>query len=336
MDERLLPPLPVRRSTSNDEATERIDPPATASIASTTVSKTTNDDEKTKEKTPNRILPILAFFLVIAVAGLGWYSYTMTTKYDALLSKYETVGAKHFKETKELTDYILELEAANKLKEELLESREGFVLSIDSFKAAVQEVDEAFSVEQWDTRVQASIATVYVERANPSTIDAEKVKVEGYTLEIYDALKAYKDDLTEKEKAIDSGEGTNPRKAIDAITNGEVTMSVVEDACGMEGAMACVSSANPKHVQISSKYLNYSYEIWYMVMMHEYAHTIQFLDYESWKNSERIKTLFNSDGELHADCMARAQIGESYVSSYGHTCTPEQITAGKEAWEGNF
>jgi hypothetical protein len=283
----------------------------------------------------NRLISMLITGLVVISLGTSALAYTSITRYDALLSSSNKEIENANSTIKELEDSVKLLQEDSNKKTELLNERQNFALALDNYKAALALVSGVFDTSNWSTQVETSITSVESSLNNVDLIKNETIKLENFTKEIYAALTDFKAKQSQAERDATNGVGTNPRKAMDAIDS-SITITVVDQACNAPEAMACVSSANPKNVQVTGQYLYFSYEIWYMVMMHEYAHTVQFTNYNDFISSERFKTLFNSNPELHADCMAKAKIGETYVSNYGNVCSDEQTAAGNEAWSGIF
>lgn len=135
--------------------------------------------------------------------------------------------------------------------------------------------------------------------------------------------------------------GTLAEKALDDATGNRLNMIIVEaDVCGNNPAtLACVRSDDPNTVRAVRNHVertDYSYNTWYMLMMHENAHATQFQDYNKFMKSPNLKNLFGGNLESFADCMAEAEIGSGYSSGYHTVCSPEQLAAGVAAWSGNF
>lgn len=307
--------------------------PATAYLQAPTANP--YKQQPSNEKKKSKLIPILITGLVTISLGASALAYTSVNRYNELLESSNDQIDKANVTIAELQKDVNTLQEDNKNKTDLLNERESYAVALDDYKAAVGSVSGSFDTDETTAKVEASINIVKQEVSDPNNVKAERDKLKAYTTEIYNSLAAYKEAQSQAEKAVESGIGTNPRKAMDAI-DPTITLTVVDLACNGERAMACVASSNPKNVQVTRDYVGYSYEAWYMVMMHEYAHTKQFGNYTDFRNSERIKTLFNSDAELHADCMAQFKIGASYVSNYGNTCSPEQVAAAGEAWNGVF
>jgi hypothetical protein len=126
-----------------------------------------------------------------------------------------------------------------------------------------------------------------------------------------------------------------PRAALDAVGGGWVALYSEDVVCNWAEAVAC--SYYDGKIIIANKYAGESKEWWLGYMAHEYAHQIQ---YKQWN---RITTggapgfdrLFGRDIEWLADCMAQVKV-PGFVSGYGYSCTQEQLDYSSAAWSENF
>ncbi len=123
------------------------------------------------------------------------------------------------------------------------------------------------------------------------------------------------------------------RQALDAVGGSWVRLGAADQVCSVDWAAACAHY--DAYIEVDTEYLGNSYDWWYPIMMHEYAHQVQFQHYDKMMNSSQFKALFGSDVEWLADCMSMARMS-GYSSGYGYGCSGDQINYGANAWNGNF
>lgn len=126
------------------------------------------------------------------------------------------------------------------------------------------------------------------------------------------------------------------RLALNAVGGEDIKLGSAKTVCGkpIDEAIAC-AYAPFKVVLIVEEDLEKSYDYFYGIMMHEYAHQVQFSNLKSLESSEAYKILFDADLEWLADCMSVAKI-QNYRSGYEYSCTSEQLVYSKKAWSGDF
>lgn len=236
---------------------------------------------------------------------------------------------------KNLQDKIKRLETDYDELKTLFDEQEDLLRAVESFQGIIGEVNGELDISYWVDNF-----TVWIDEAKSNLNNLDKIKeitalINDSTKDLTVVIDDYNKNKTQREQDRFNGVGTIPRQALDSI-NPAVTMSVVSLPCNSSTAVACVSSTKPNHIQVSENYLHYSYDLWYMIMMHEYAHTIQLNNYDALSVNETFIKLFNKDLELHADCMAASVIGETYFSTYNNTCSKEQLAAALGAWTGKF
>lgn len=127
------------------------------------------------------------------------------------------------------------------------------------------------------------------------------------------------------------------RLALNAVGGADIKLGSAKTVCGkapIDNAAAC-AYASFKVVLIAERDLENSYDYFYDIMMHEYAHQVQFSNWESLESSQEYKVLFEGDLEWLADCMSAAKI-QDYRSGYEYSCTSAQVAYGAKAWSGDF
>lgn len=109
--------------------------------------------------------------------------------------------------------------------------------------------------------------------------------------------------------------------------------------CGLDEAAACVSSVDPTFMTLDEQILDKNYFEDYQLfhtIAHELAHTVHFrAGYNRVFEIPSVGNLFADDPEYLADCMAQDITGEDFTT-YGYTCTSEQIDAAREVWHLPF
>jgi hypothetical protein len=123
------------------------------------------------------------------------------------------------------------------------------------------------------------------------------------------------------------------RDALDKAGGSWVKLYSADIVCDSVGAAACSDPAG--FITVDNSYLDEDYAFWLYAMTHEYAHQIQFMDWNGLEASPRYKTLFNSDPEWLADCMSLSRY-PNYTSGYGYACTTEQLDYSERAWNKIF
>lgn len=217
----------------------------------------------------------------------------------------------------------------------LFDGQEKLLRAVESFQGIVGEVNGELDISYWVDNFSSWMTEAKANLSDLNKIEEITTRINESTADLTVIITDYNNNKTKREQDRLSGVGTTPRQALDAI-NPDITMSVVSSPCNSSTAVACVSSAKPNHIQVSENYLHYSYELWYMIMMHEYAHTVQLNNYDALSKNESFIKLFNKDLELHADCMAASMIGETYFSTYNNKCSTEQLSSALTAWSGKF
>lgn len=123
------------------------------------------------------------------------------------------------------------------------------------------------------------------------------------------------------------------RQALNDVGGSWVSLGAADIVCRVDWAAACAHPGG--YIEVDTQYLGNSYWWWYPIMMHEYAHQIQYNHWTKLNNSNRYYELFGGDAEWLADCMSAARIS-GYESAYGYSCSQDQINYGSGGWSGNF
>lgn len=123
------------------------------------------------------------------------------------------------------------------------------------------------------------------------------------------------------------------RRALDAVGGGWVCLGVADVVCSVDWAAACSHPGG--YIEMARFNAYESYDYWYPLMMHEYAHQIQYQNYTVMLNSSGYNNLFGGNIEWLADCMAMSRIS-GYSSGYGYGCSQDQLNYASNAWNGRF
>jgi len=133
----------------------------------------------------------------------------------------------------------------------------------------------------------------------------------------------------------DNRSGTDLEDVLDDYTGGTVDFAI-DSVCGT--ATACVRDRAQNLVHLNDLYVGnpaYAHIDYADVLLHEFAHVVQFKYELELDESPDFARLFNSDVEFHADCMSLS-LKPDFATAYGSVCTPEHLAAAKDAWDGVF
>lgn len=127
------------------------------------------------------------------------------------------------------------------------------------------------------------------------------------------------------------------RRALDDVGGARVGLRSADIVCDSAVAVACSSPEG--HITVANRVMGKGYEFLRQLMMHEYAHQVQFRSKAKMEASENYQSLFGEFGddafEAAADCMAQARIAMPDVG-YDLGCTADQLAWGKGAWQGRW
>lgn len=123
------------------------------------------------------------------------------------------------------------------------------------------------------------------------------------------------------------------RQALNDVGGSWVSLGAADVVCSVDWAAACAHYGG--YIEVDTQYLGNDYNWWYPIMLHEYAHQVQFIHYDKYRNASGYHNLFGSDVEWLTDCMAMS-VMPNYTSGYGYSCSQEQLNYAHGGWSGNF
>lgn len=118
------------------------------------------------------------------------------------------------------------------------------------------------------------------------------------------------------------------RSILNSVGGAGVPLRQYNGNCGGVRAIAC--SYPSGYIAVSSALASKSSSYVKWAMAHELAHQYQFRVWRTLNASKTYKTLFRSNIELLANCMAYAK----GAPRYGHACSSAQITWAAGIWRG--
>ena len=121
------------------------------------------------------------------------------------------------------------------------------------------------------------------------------------------------------------------RQALNDVGGGWVNLGAADVVCSLDWAAACAHPGG--YIEVDTEYLGQSYDWWYPIMLHEYAHQIQFIHWTNLQSAPRYQQLFGNDIEWLTECMSQARMPD-YYSTYGYSCSQEQVNYGSGVWSG--
>lgn len=246
-------------------------------------------------------------------------------------------------EIKNLKEDMAGLDNKLRQQQDLLDSREGFLESLQSAKTALSQAERATDTTKTASLIRESEEIVYQERTSPMNIDMQtsNVNKEVGRLLLKSGTNKHSRrptitnaDLQDEVEGLKTLQSDHPaRQALDAVGGVNIMLGTAPVVCGLDNSLAC---AYPTGVILfAEESANEDYDFFYAVMMHEYAHQIQYKHREKMENAAGYRELFQKDIEWLADCMAAARI-PGYTSNYHYSCTNAQIEYGRQAWKGNY
>lgn len=134
---------------------------------------------------------------------------------------------------------------------------------------------------------------------------------------------------------VPGGHLVGPRAALDEVGGGWVALYSEDVVCSWTEAVAC--SYYDGKIIIANKYAGESKEWWLGYMAHEYAHQIQYRQWDRLNSggAPQFDALFGRDIEWLADCMAQNRYPQ-FISGYGYSCSQQQLDYSGATWGGNF
>lgn len=315
-------------------------PNATGTLPEVTA---TYSKPKASKKQSYNLTNFLILILIASVGILGFDKIVNGAALEAKVDRLESTVSEQ-----EITINGLEQEVIE--KDALLSNRDAFVGEFNNYVNVLQEAERlGLNVHEFKEETTNLIELMFAEQGDASksaTYIVQLSELREKLQEVVDSEVARLDAIAEAERiAAEQAKlkanttGTTAEQALDDITGGRVNVVVGAGICSSAQAVACVSSADPNTVRVEERFTTdrrYTYTVWYNIMMHEYAHVIQFNNFETLKNSNAFRQSFDEDFEWHADCMAKSIIGDTYLSGYNYSCSSEQLEVARAAWNGEF
>lgn len=306
----------------------------------------------------NKALLMLGFIVFAVLVLTTTYLYHQNNSQKITITQLETQNNSNQEKIISLTEDIKGLEAQLKTADDILSARKPFMSELDLAKQAIKVATGKVDVTTQVANIKVAANNVLEEKTNPHTIIPQTEAVRKATGEILSLVKAKEEEKLKAHQAVIDREAkeaqvipeeiigekelknlktltkeSGARQALDAVGGTDIKLGSADMVCDWEKALACAYATGV--VLVRSEYADESYDWWYDYMMHEYAHHVQFeYTYAMWK-SDGYKTLFDSDIEHLADCMAAAKIAD-YISPYGNKCTQQQKDFGRDAWQGKL
>lgn len=128
--------------------------------------------------------------------------------------------------------------------------------------------------------------------------------------------------------------GHPARTALDQIGGPHIKLGSAPEVCETDTAIACAYPSGV--ILMKTEYLELDDNVLYSVLLHEFAHQIQFAHWNQMNASGGFYSLFDEDVEWMADCMAQSQGSYVTFSDHKKQCSEEQVDYGARAWTGDF
>ncbi|MFV9425089.1 hypothetical protein [Microbacterium sp. S1037] len=273
----------------------------------------------------------LALLVVAASAGFFWLSAQLAASQKQIMDQQQ-----------QITDQQRELEE----QRAQLDRKEQFGAAMQELYATIDPLVGLpyASLVPW-SEVEGFAHSAWVHRESVVTMERDITDVKMFTTKLANRVEAA------RSMASTNATGSPWEAALDSLGHGWVTMTYDESnrPCGLE-AMACVSSADPFVVHVSSDTRDTSTLTDWMrtgVAYHEYSHVLQFTNPEATASA---LTAFGGNAETMADCYALTFLdgwtldhvvpidSSSYweVSvGYGYTCDDAQRQVIRD-WVGSL
>ena len=293
----------------------------------------------------NRSMFLKALFAGVLIVSMTCSLYLYIQNLN-LTSGYERTVAEKTTENENLKEDMAGLESQLRKQKELLDSRQGFLESVSKANAAMLEAGRFDEVEKSRELVMSAQEIVYQEQDNPANIAVQTAAVDKETGRLLERASMMRSGLIKPNMIVDESDvfselpglrtllSNHPaRQALDAVGGTDIKLGAAPEVCGRGDSMACAYPSGV--VLIVEDYANENYDFYYPIMMHEYAHQIQFKYGQELDYSQKYEQLFNMDKEWLADCMAASKI-PGYSSNYQYQCSQEQKEYGADAWKGLF
>lgn len=299
-------------------------------------------------------LVVLVVGAALAVAAAAFFGFQAADA-NGRLSALENAQATSSADLEAAEERILELEktvaerdATIEKQDEKLTSREGFIAVVQSAAPLIEE-----AMNKVDT--SGLIRVVDIQQNRVEAEGADLAVVADATVQVQDAIGALRAVLDEynasasereqMEQSLSRDEPSTPsdasdtvlagaRAALDAAGGTWVGLGRSDVVCGLPAAIACAHSDGT--VMVANRVAGNNRDYWLGPMAHEYAHQIQFKNWEGLLASPTLASLFSADVpgmERLADCMAVILVS-SWSGPYQPQCNPEQLAFAQRVWTG--
>lgn len=290
----------------------------------------------------------LVFLCVIALAGAGFFGYQAYTLKAQIaqdsnnkVELEESIITKDEKIT-ELEQQVTQLDGQVALKDSLLESREGFLEAVEQASLVLTAGEGKVDTEPLRNVIYQAQDIVVAEKSSKDVIDNAKATVIVYkdatlaAINLYDQIASQNSQPAPTEPINEANvDLSNARAALDEVGGNWVTLGSSNIVCNNASAIAC---ATPGNVNVASHVAENSKDWWIGPMTHEYAHQIQYQNWESLMASSLAIQLFGEGDRMienMADCMTAVKV-PGYIGPYQPSCSQEQLTYSSSAWSGIF
>lgn len=295
------------------------------------------NESKKKSSSPSFLT---AFFLIVGLL-LGFMYFTTHEQLKQANERITELENSSKTTSETYSETVEDLEAKVKLQEDLLASREGFLTAVGQAVTVLESAQGKADTEPLRNVILKAQDTVSAERSHVYVIDSATATVKAYSdatalaVEAYDNRSSSNSSPENNPQVNTNVDLTSARAALDEVGGSWVTLDARDLVCDMTDAIAC---ATPGHVSVASHVAENSKEWWIGPMTHEYAHQIQYQNWDKVMNSVRAVELFGEGDrriENMADCMTVSKL-PNYIGPYQPNCSAEQVAYGTEAWNGNF
>jgi len=206
-----------------------------------------------------------------------------------------------------------QLEAAIAARQPILDARPAFVAAVAGAKKTLDKAKGQVPTDAARKAVLAAqkkvIAATSADQVNKATDQVTKA--------------------AEKLAAQNKTWFTRARAFLDAVGGEGVYLATYGGNCGGKIAVAC--NVGDGSIRVASSFQNQSYDRKVWTMTHELAHTFQRKVWDAIHASGTYQSMFGSNIELLANCMASAR----GATAHGHTCTPAMVKWAANIWNGH-
>lgn len=214
----------------------------------------------------------------------------------------------------------------------VLEVRPAFIDAVAAFDAALQRAEGIIDTTAPRASVVSAQESVRVERVDPTVVTNATASVQALTVSV-DAQVAQRDSAQRIDSAAQPGAESGGaqgfervRQALDQVGGSGVGLYESSSCAGGE-APACANSEG--YIKYRADIASWSMPRLQWAMAHELAHIHQFRVWGALNAAPAYASLFGSDPEFLANCMALVR---GYPGSQG--CGPEQQAWASAIWVG--